>query len=376
MNDEARPEPDRLAGAPHPRETQSLFGQAKAEAEFLAAFNSGRMHSGWLVTGPRGIGKATLAWKIAGFLLAQPVGADAGLFGDALPPADRLALPPDHPDMRLIASGAHPRLFLVRRPYDEKSGKLRSEITVDPVRDLKNFFHMSAADGGRRVVIVDAADEMNRSAANAILKELEEPPANTVILMIAHQPSRLLPTIRSRCRELRLATLSAEDMAKALEQADIDVVETEALAALSGGSVGDAIRLIGQDGLSIYAELVRLFADLPRINRQAALKLAESCAGKGAEARFPLVLDLVDLFLARLARAGVQGEPSVQGASGEARLLARLAPDPAAARRWAALSQDLGARLRHGRAVNLDPAALILDMVFKIEATAKSAVPA
>jgi len=376
MSDEPLPEPDRIDGAPHPRETLTLFGQARAEADFLAAYSCGRLHSGWLITGPRGVGKATLAWKIAGFLLADKPDAGGGLFGEAPPPPDRLDLPRDHPDARLIASGAHPRLFVVRRPYDHKSGKLRSEITVDPVRDLKSFFHMSSADGGRRVVIVDAADELNRNAANAILKELEEPPADAVILMIAHQPSRLLPTIRSRCRELRLGPLSAPDMALALEQAGVEVEAPDSLAALSGGSVGDAIRLINHDGLALYGELVQLFSGLPNVDRQAALTLAESCAGKGAEVRFPLVLDLVDLFLTRLARTGIAGEPNVQATPGEARLLVRLCPDTAAARRWAEVSQDLGARLRHGRAVNLDPAALILDMVFKIEATAHRAVAA
>ena len=159
MSDD-RPEPDRLDGAPHPRETFELFGQSSAETAFLDAYNAGRLHSGWLITGPRGVGKATLAWKIATFLLAEP--SDDGLFGAPPPPAS-LTIDADHPDARLVQSGAHPRLLVVRRPYDEKTKKLKSEITVDAVRDIKGFFHMSAADGGRRVVIVDAADEMNRS---------------------------------------------------------------------------------------------------------------------------------------------------------------------------------------------------------------------
>lgn len=368
MSDDPLPEPDRVTGAPHPRETEKLFGQDQAIAGFLTAYTSGRLHSGWLVTGPRGIGKATLAWKIATFLLAET--PDDGLFG-APPPPTTLDVSPDHPDARLVQSGAHPRLYVVRRPYDEKAGKLKSEITVDAVRGLKGFFHMSAADGGRRVVIVDCADELNRNAANAILKELEEPPANTTILLIAHQPSRLLPTIRSRCRELRCAVLDAESLQQALTQSGQQTDASEALTSLSGGSAGDAIRLMNHDGLTLYAELVQMFDGLPQINRQAALKIADSCAGRGAETRFAMTLDLVDHFIARLSRAGLMGEPKTQGAMGEARLLTRLSPHDHSARKWAQLQQQLSARARHGKAVNLDPAALILDMIFQIEQTAQ-----
>ncbi|PXW67668.1 DNA polymerase III delta prime subunit [Loktanella sp. PT4BL] len=364
MSDEEIPEPDRIAGAPHPRETQVLFGQDKAQADFLDAFGAGRLHSGWLITGPRGVGKATLAWKIATFLLANP---EVGLFGDPT-----LAVDPDHPDARLIQSGAHPRLSLIRRPWDDKTKKLKTEITVDAVRSLKTFFQMSAADGGRRVVIVDAADELNRNAANAILKELEEPPANCTILLVAHQPSRLLPTIRSRCRELRCARLNAADLQSALAQAGHPSEQSESLATLAGGSAGDAIRLLNHDGLALYAELIKTLERLPRMDRPAALHLADACVGKAGEVRFGMTLDLIDLFLSRTARAGLMGEPSAQGAPGEARLLARLAPDDRAARRWAQLQQDLTDRSRHGRAVNLDPAALILDMIFKIEETAQA----
>ncbi|SLN67096.1 DNA polymerase III subunit delta' [Roseisalinus antarcticus] len=364
------PEPDRLPGAPHPRDTPRLFGQDRAEADFLDAYASGRLHSGWLLSGPKGIGKATLAWKIATFLLAEPAQADGGLFGPPPPPTS-LHVDPEHPDARLIRSGAHPRLHVLRRGPNDKGDRLSAEIRAEVVRGMKRFFQMSATDGGRRAVIVDAADEMNVAAANSLLKELEEPPARTTLLLVAHRPSRLLPTIRSRCRELRLSLLGPEDLARALDQSGIDIPETEAMTALSGGSVGEAIRLVQGDGLALYADLVRLFSDLPRLDRPAALKLADSCAGRQNDARFEMALDLVDRFLSRTARAGLMGEPAVQGAPGEARLLTRLAPEVRAARTWANLSQTLIDRSRHGRAVNLDPASLILDMVFKIEETAR-----
>jgi DNA polymerase-3 subunit delta' len=366
---EDRPEPDRIEGAPHPRETPVVFGQDAARADFLDAFNAGRLHSGWLVTGPRGIGKSTLAWKIATFLLAEP--ADDGLFGGPAP-AENLNVGPDHPDARLVQSGAHPRLFVVRRPVDEKTNKLKSEITVDAVRGLKGFFHMSAADGGRRVVIVDAADDMNISAANALLKMLEEPPARTTLLLISHQPSALLPTIRSRCRTLRLGPLSADDMTAALIQAGATLPDdTSHLAALAGGSVGAALRMLNLGGLEMYRELVGILDTLPRLDRPRALRLAEAAAQRGAAERFELLLTLMELARNRLARTGATGHaPQPEAAQGESAMLARLSPNAQKARDWADTAARTSARARHGQAVNLDPAALVLDTVFKIQETA------
>lgn len=372
---EDRPLPDQIEGAPHPSETATLFGQSRAETDFLEAFTTGRLHSGWLITGPLGVGKATLAWRMAAFLLSQPLVPADDMFG-APPPPTSLDVDDDHPDMRLLRSGAHPRLFTLRRAWDEKGDKLKSVITVDEVRKLKNFFGMSSTDGGRRVVIVDPADEMNVNAANAILKLLEEPPADAVILIVSHQPSRLLPTIRSRCRELCCGLLDADAVTAALAQADIHTDAGEALTALSGGSVGEAIRLTNMDGLALYDELVFLFGGLPRFDRPRALRLADSCTGKAGAARFALTLDLIDKFLARAARAGLQGPPATQAAKGEALLLSKLSPHDVAARRWAVLAQDVSDRTRHGKAVNLDPAALILDTLFKIEQAALDVAPA
>jgi DNA polymerase III subunit delta' len=368
MNTDAVPEADRIDGAPHPRETPILFGHGAAEQQFLAAFNAGRPHHAWLIAGPEGIGKATLAWRIARFLLAAPDQA-GGLFGDP-EPATSLDIPSDHPVMRRTLALSEPRLFLLRRPWDDKTERLKQDITVDEVRRMKAFFQLSAAEGGPRAAIIDAADDLNPSAANALLKLLEEPPPGVTFLVVAHRPSGLLPTIRSRCRDLRLAPLGPGDLSAAMTQAGFSDTVAPALAVLAAGSVGAAIRLQALDGMATYARVTNLFATLPRLDRPRALALAERAGARGAEAATDLLFTLALTFLSRLARAGATGDPGHEAAPGEAALISRIAPDPAAGLAWADLHDSLAARIRHGRAVNLDPAALFLDMILQTEHTA------
>jgi len=364
MSDDA-PSPDQIEGAPHPRDTAALIGQDPAQAAFLDAFNVGKLHHAWLLTGPRGVGKATLAWKIARFLLATP-DSTGGMFDDPAPTA--LDVAPQHPVARRIASGGEGGLKSVTRSVNPDTKRLRKQIVVDDIRALNGFFQMSAADGGRRVVIIDDADEMNVNAANALLKMLEEPPERATLLLISHQPSALLPTIRSRCRTLRLAPLSPDQMARALTQSNVVVQgDPAALAELSGGSVGGALRLSLMGGLAIYAELIGLMSSLPRLDRGRALKLAEAAAQRGGEAKLDLLFRLIELMLARLARTGATGAPpAIQAAPHEAEILTRLAPTPHQGRIWADTAQEVSARAQHGLAVNLDPAALVLDTLFKM----------
>ncbi|WP_323035992.1 DNA polymerase III subunit delta' [Pararhodobacter sp.] len=361
------PEPDRIEGAPHPRDTARLFGQETAERGFLQAHAQDRLHHGWLLTGPRGIGKATLAYRLARFLLAEEPGG--GLFG----PPQTLDVSADHPVSHRIAAGSEPGLLTIRRTADEKTGRMRTQIVVDDVRKLRDFFGLSATDGGRRIVIVDAADEMNANAANALLKLLEEPPQGAMLFLVSHQPSKLLPTIRSRCRELKLHPLGAEDMALALEQATGQADDSIALAQLSGGSVGEAIRVMSGGGLALYSEILGLLGQLPRLPRPELRRLCDSVGGKQAEPRFDLVVRLFDLALSRMARMGATGVALPEAAKGEAQVMARLSPDARTARLWAEQAADIGARARAARAVNLDPGALVLDMFLRLEAALQKA---
>lgn len=360
------PEPDKIPNAPHPRHTKHLYGQDIAEAEFLAALNSNRMHHAWLISGPLGVGKATLAWKIARLLLTEPSSDHAA--GD---PVVSLETPDDTPLARRLAALAEPRFCLCRRPWDAKRERLKKDITVEEVRKIRGFFQLSAADGGRRVVIIDPAEEMNPSAANALLKILEEPPDNTVLLLISHSPMRLLPTIRSRCRTLRCHPLAAADMKAALDGAGVDPGATaDAIATLAGGSVGGAIRLMLEDGLKHYEALVGMFAGLGAIDRTSAVLMAERCGGKQGVERYDLTVTLIQRLLHRLALAGANPERLETLSEQEHALFARLSPDVASAQRWADLAQVLAERVTHARAVNLDPASVIIDMLVKIDQTA------
>lgn len=353
-------EPDRLDGAPHPRETAALYGQEAAEAAFLAAAAGGRAPHAWLLAGPRGVGKATLAWRMARWLVA----------GEGAP---SLAMAPEHPTFRALAALASPQLFLARRPWDDKGERLRTAITVEEIRALKAFFQRTAADGGHRVAIVDAADEMNGAAANALLKILEEPPRATTLVLVGHQPGALLPTIRSRCRMLRLAPLGPDALARALADAGHppDPSAASALAALAGGSAGAALTLMAGDGLARYDEIADLLATAP-LDRRRAIALADAAAGRDGAVRYALTVDLVRLAVTRLALAGA-GAPVTAASDAEARLHARLGANPAQARLWAGLVPEIAARTAHARAVNLDPAQVILDTFLQIDAAAAAA---
>lgn len=281
-----------------------LFGHGPAEAAFLDAWKGGRLHHAWLLTGPRGVGKATLAYRIARFVLAdEGEAAGGGLFGEPVGP-ESLEAAPEHPAVRQMLAGSNPALKVLERATNDK-GKLAKEVTVDQVRALIPFLGTTPADGGWRVVIVDAADDMNRQAANALLKMLEEPPARTLFLLVSHAPGRLLPTIRSRCRRMALAPLAPADVEAALQHArpELTTAEIEQLVPLAGGSPGRALRFAGLEIQGLEAALDAL-ARTGDPSGAIALELAAMLSPAAAQARYEAFLELVPERLATLAEDG------------------------------------------------------------------------
>jgi DNA polymerase-3 subunit delta' len=304
------PEADRRESCPHPRETATLVGHHAAEQALLSAYRAARMHHAWLVAGPEGIGKATLAYRLARFVLAHPDPA-----GDEVRRATDLSVSPDHPAARRIASRAHPDLLVLRRGWNADRKAHYAEIRVDDVRRTTSFFGSTAGEGGWRIAIVDAADDLNGAAANALLKVLEEPPPRAIFLLVSATP-RLLPApVRSRCRTLALKPLAAAETRAALasipeiaEEHDDEALD--AAAAHAEGSVARALSLLASDGASLRSAVAGLLDQLPAVEARAAHALAEDLARRGAEERFALFVDLVGDWLHDRVRAGAAvGEP-------------------------------------------------------------------
>jgi DNA polymerase-3 subunit delta' len=262
------------AGLPQPREIFVLHGHEAAEQAFLAAFRSGRIPHAWLIGGEPGIGKATLAYRMARFVLAHPDPTDK-----ALGSATSLALDPAHPTLRRIARNAHTDLLVLERVPDD-TGKMRTVITVDQVRRLVSFFGSTAGEGGWRVCIVDSADELQYpQGSNALLKMLEEPPPKSLFLLVSHAPGRLLPTIRSRCRRLDLKPLNEHEVVRAATAAlgaqagDPTIAKA---AAAAGGSVARAIAMAGGPMLVLREQVVKLLKGLPALDANALHALGDA----------------------------------------------------------------------------------------------------
>lgn len=274
----------------------SLRGNEAARAAFAAALAGGSLHHAWLLTGPGGVGKATFALAAATRMLAQ---ASAG---GTLPPG--LDVPDAHPARALIAAGSHPDLRIMRRlPKDADKPELARSITIAQVRALQPMFATTPSLGPRRVIIIDAIDDLERGGSNALLKNLEEPPAGTIFLAISHAPGRLLPTIRSRCRLLRFEPLEPSDadavLREALPNADED--EIAALVRVGEGSPGRALRYAGLDVAGLDSAIAGIAADGDPSNARR-VKLAKALAGKPAQARYEAFLERVPTFIGRAAR--------------------------------------------------------------------------
>jgi DNA polymerase-3 subunit delta' len=281
--------------APAPRANPLLLGHEAAEATLAEAMRSGRLHHAWLLTGPEGVGKATLAFRFARKLFAGP------------PAGASLALDPREKVFRRVAAGGHADLLTVERERDAKTGRLRRDIVVDDVRRVADFLHLTPAEGGWRVVVVDGAEDLNRNAANALLKVLEEPPPRAVLLLVCSAIGRLLPTIRSRCRRLRLDPLGDATVADLLGRYRPDAAEEERgrLVTLAEGSIGRALALAEGGGVAV-ADLVGQVLDaLPDVSATRAHAIADAL-GRDEDA-FSLFMDLLRAGVAAAVRGVARG---------------------------------------------------------------------
>ena len=353
-----------VINAPAPRANPLLIGQEAAEKVLLDAFASGRLPHAWLLHGPRGIGKATLAFRFARFLLQGR--EQGGLFG----PPDSLAVGADAPIFKRVTSGGHPDLRVVERAVNEKTGKLRTHIIAEDTRELSNFLHLTPSEGGWRVAIVDAADEMNPHAANALLKILEEPPPRAVLILVSHAPGGLLATIRSRCRKLALQPLADADALSLMGGycPELGAEERQALIGLADGSPGRALELAASGSLELYAALIDLIASLPRLDQGKLHALADRMGRAGADEEFRTLAFLLDWWLQSLVRAAIAGEERLVVAQ-ERGLRQRLSGG--GLDRWVEVWEKVRRLFAHADAVNLDRKQVVLGSFLALEATAR-----
>ena len=354
---QAWPESDRFDATPHPRETYGFFGNAEAERALLLSCFAGRLPHAFILCGPPGIGKATLAWRLARFLLANPNPS-------LIPHAERkgLLVPETHLVSRQIAALSHPDLVLLRREWNPDRKKHRTQIQVDDVRRAIHMFQQAAGSGGFRICVVDCADDLNTESANALLKIVEEPPPRSLFLFIAHQPGRLPVTLRSRCRKIHLQPLRPEDICNILDALgppwrDASEGERRAAVARAQGSIHRALRLLDGEQRLFDSELESLLDELPHIEWSKVYALADKIAAPGNGKDYDSTLALIDEWLDGKVRLAAQDVPL--------NYARRLAP-------YAEVWENLAAAARETEIFNLDKRAFAISLFADLAAAARA----
>ncbi|MBP5615616.1 MAG: AAA family ATPase [Alphaproteobacteria bacterium] len=299
-----------------PKDNPYLLGHSQAEKLFLDTFKNNALHHAWLITGDKGIGKATFAYKIARFLLSLDDEQKSSAQWDVLPSSSVF---------KQISNGSHPNFLAVERDYIEadkkkiikaiKDGepldddslqdlKKSAVIKVDEIREINSFLSKKSFNGGWRVVLIDSIDELNTAGANALLKILEEPPEKSILLLISHQPSKLLPTITSRCAKLALDRLSPQDVGSLLRRYAPHLTEDEIkdLVTISSGSIGKALNNAFNQGVNLYHRLQNIVYAGTNFDITEALDLAQLASGD--EDIWRLILDLLRQLLADMIKSG------------------------------------------------------------------------
>ena len=361
---------DKIAGAPHPMLANEIIGHSSQKLSFLSSFASNRLPQCWLLAGDMGIGKASFAWLIAKFLLTtkyQPADLKIDLNETNI---NSILEPQSGSTLNRIISGSEQRVYIVRRGYNEKRKAFFKNISIEDVRKLQSYCSLSIADGGKRIIIIDTADDLNKSSSNALLKLLEEPPKNTVFLLISHQPNLLLPTIKSRCQKLSFSNLDQTDLGAVLTAigCKIEPSDEVSLSVLSKGSAGAACRLINSNCINLYRDILNIASSLPNLNTNKILQLSQNYFAKAKPSEFEIFIEMMQHFFSRLCKTGVMQKPVLPSVTdNEAKIMKSLCPNLKSARLWSDVANISLAKLNKGYLLNIDIESLILDAFIYLE---------
>ena len=361
---------DKIAGAPHPMLANEIIGHSSQKLSFLSSFASNRLPQCWLLAGDMGIGKASFAWLIAKFLLTtkyQPADLKIDLSKTNI---NSILEPQSGSTLNRIISGSEQRVYVVRRGYNEKRKAFFKNISIEDVRKLQSYCSLSIADGGKRIIIIDTADDLNKSSSNALLKLLEEPPKNTIFLLISHQPNHLLPTIKSRCQKLSFSNLDQTDLGAVLTAigCKIEPSDEVSLSILSKGSAGAACRLINSNCINLYRDILNIASSLPNLNTNKILQLSQNYFAKAKPSEFEIFIEMMQHFFSRLCKTGVMQKPVLPSVTdNEAKIMKSLCPNLKSARLWSDVANISLAKLNKGYLLNIDIESLILDAFIYLE---------